>query len=69
MNDFFKFISATFPNDSLANINTKVIFNKNTIMKKSQDRSLRNNGIAIEKTDVATTHEKMIFFKPSLFID
>ena len=69
MNDFFKFISATLPNESFVNIKTKVIFNKNTTKKKSQDRYLRNNGIAIENNEVATTQEKMIFLKPLILID
>ena len=69
MKDFVKFSSVTFPNESLANTNTKMIFNKNTTKKKYQDISLRNNGIAIENTEVAITHEKIIFVKPSMLID
>jgi len=69
MNDFFKFTPANFPNESLAKTITNKIFNRNTIKKKIQDISLRNNGIAIEKAEVATTHENMIFFNPATFID
>jgi len=69
INEFFKFIPATFPNESLAKTITNVMFNKKTIMKKIHDISLRNKGMAIEKAEVATTHEKMIFFIPATFID
>ena len=69
INEFFKLTTVSFPNESLAKTVTKVIFNKNTIMKKSHEISGRNKGMAIEKAEVATTHEKIIFFSSVTFID
>jgi rRNA pseudouridine-1189 N-methylase Emg1 (Nep1/Mra1 family) len=69
MNDFFKFRSATLLKDSFVKMVTNNTFNTKINKKNDMDIFLRNNGIAIEKAEVASTHEKIIFFRLSGLMD
>jgi hypothetical protein len=65
MNDFLILNSVTLPNDRVENIKTNTIFKAKMKRKNINDISLKNNGIEIEKAEVAITQAKMIFFRLS----
>ena len=65
MNDFLILNSVTLPNDRVENIKTNTIFKAKMKRKNNNDIFLKNNGIEIEKTEVAITQMKMIFFRLS----
>ena len=65
MNDFLILNSVTLPNDRVENIKTNTIFNAKMKRKNNNEIFLKNNGIEIEKAEVASTQAKMIFFRLS----
>ena len=69
MNDFFKLSSVTLANESFVKVKTNMIFSTNTTRKKLHEIFLRNKGIAIEKAEVESTQERIIFFRFSGQID
>ena len=62
-NDFLKLNSVILPNDRVANIKTNTIFKVKMTRKNINDIFLTNKGIEIVKAEVASTHEKIIFFR------
>jgi len=64
-NDFLKLNSVILPNDRVANIKTNTIFKVKMTRKNINDIFLTNKGIEIVKAEVASTHEKIIFFRLS----
>ena len=68
MNDFFKVRSAALLKDSHVKMVTNNTFNTKMNRKNERDIFLKNNGIAIEKADVASTHAKIIFFRLSVLM-
>ena len=65
MKDFLILNSVTLPNDRVVNIKTNIIFKAKMKRKNNNDIFLKNNGIEIEKAEVASTQAKMIFFRLS----
>ena len=65
MNVFLKLNSDILPKDRVANINTNKIFNAIITKKNINDIFLTNKGIDSEKAEVASTQEKIIFFRLS----
>ena len=65
MNVFLKLNSDILPKDRVANINTNKIFNAIITKKNINDIFLTNKGIDSEKVEVASTQEKIIFFRLS----
>ena len=64
-NDFLKLNSVILPNDRVANIKTNTIFKVKMTRKNISDIFLTNKGIEIEKAEVASTQEKIIFLRLS----
>ena len=63
INDFLKFSSAASPKDSLVKMPINRIFMVKISRKNGQDSLTKNSGISMDVNDVATIHEKIIFFK------
>ncbi len=63
INDFLKFSSATFPNDSLVKMAINVRFKVKIIRKKGNDTFTKNKGTMIDENEVATTQAKITNFK------
>ena len=63
MNDFLKFNSATFPNESLVKIAINAKFKAKIIRKNGNEILTRNRGTIIDENEVATTQAKIIIFK------
>jgi len=53
------------PNERVENIRTNTIFKAKMKRKNNNDIFLKNNGIEIEKAEVASTQVKIIFFRLS----
>ena len=51
INDFIKFTSATFPNESFVKTPTNRMFNTKIRMKNIKDTLTRNNGIRMEEKE------------------
>lgn len=65
MNDFLILNSVALPNDRAENIMTNTIFKTKMKRKNNNDIFLKNNGIEIEKAEVARTQIKIILFRLS----
>jgi len=63
MNDFLKFNSATFPNESLVKIAINDKFRAKIARKNGNDTLTRNSGTMIDENEVAITQAKIIIFK------
>jgi len=63
MNDFLKFNSATFPNESLVKIAINAKFKAKIIRKNGNEILTRNRGTMIDENEVATTQAKIIIFR------
>ena len=63
VNDFLKLNSCTFPNDILTKKATNAMFNTKINRKNDHEIDTKNSGMTMETNDVATIHEKMIFFR------
>ena len=63
INDFLKFNSATFPNESLVKIAMNDKFKAKIIRKKGNDILTKNSGTMIDENEVAITQAKIIIFR------
>jgi len=63
MNDFLKFNSATFPNESLVKIAINAKFKPKITRKNGNEILTKNSGTMIDENEVATTQAKIIIFK------
>jgi len=63
MNDFLKFNSATFPNESLVKIAINAKFKLKITRKNGNEILTKNSGTMIDENEVATTQAKIIIFK------
>ena len=62
-NDFLKFSSATFPNESLVKIAMNDKFSAKIMRKNGNEILTRNSGTMIDENDVANTQAKIIIFR------
>ena len=63
MNDFLKFNSATFPNESLVKIAINAKFKLKITRKNGNEILTKNSGTMIDENEVAITQAKIIIFK------
>jgi len=63
MNDFLKFNSATFPNESLVKIAINAKFKPKITRKNGNEILTKKRGTMIDENEVATTQAKIIIFK------